>query len=82
VLAFGAYLTLIGRIGAARAGYAGAVIPIVAVGLSTVFEGLHWHATTFAGIALCLGGNVLVLRRRAAEARAPAVGAAVATAKT
>jgi drug/metabolite transporter (DMT)-like permease len=69
VLAFGAYLTLVGRIGADRAGYTAAVIPIVAVVLSTLFEGLHWHALTFVGIALCLGGNVLVLRGRAALAR-------------
>ena len=70
VLAFGAYLTLIGRIGADRAGYTGAMIPIVAIGLSTAFEGLKWHTLTFVGVALCLGGNVLALRsrRRAAQA--------------
>lgn len=38
VVAFGAYLTLVGRIGADRAGYVGAMIPIVAVVLSTAFE--------------------------------------------
>jgi drug/metabolite transporter (DMT)-like permease len=65
VLAFGAYLTLVGRIGADRAGYAGAMIPIVAIGLSTAFEGLRWHAGTFAGVALCLAGNVIVLRGKA-----------------
>ena len=64
VLAFGAYLTLVGRIGAGRAGYTGAAIPIVALLLSTLFEGLRWHGYTVLGIALCLGGNVLVLRRR------------------
>lgn len=64
VLAFGAYLTLVGRIGADRAGYTGAMIPIVAIALSTAFEGLKWHALTFVGVALCLGGNVLVLRSK------------------
>lgn len=68
VLAFGAYLTLVGRLGAARAGYTGAAIPIVAVLLSTVFEGLRWHAYTVLGIVLCAGGNILVLRRRSAPA--------------
>ncbi|HVU24111.1 MAG TPA: EamA family transporter [Opitutus sp.] len=66
VVAFGTYLTLVGRIGADRAGYVGAAIPIVAVLLSTLFEGLRWHAVTFAGVALCLAGNVLVLRGKAA----------------
>ena len=64
VLAFGAYLTLVGRIGADRAGYTGAAIPIVALLLSTFFEGLRWQLSTVLGIALCLAGNVLVLRRR------------------
>lgn len=65
VLAFGAYLTLVGRIGAGRAGYTAAAIPIVALLLSTLFEGLRWHAYTVLGIALCVGGNILVLRSKA-----------------
>lgn len=69
VIAFGAYLTLVGRIGADRAGYVGAMVPIVAVVLSTAFEGLRWHPTTFAGVALCLAGNVLVLRGKAKVAK-------------
>ena len=63
ILAFGAYLTLLGRIGAERAGYTGAAIPIVALLMSTCFEGLHWHPATALGILLCLAGNFLVLRR-------------------
>ena len=63
VLAFGAYLTLMGRIGADRAGYTSVAIPIVALLLSTLFEHLQWQATMAAGIVLCLAGNVLVLRR-------------------
>lgn len=70
VLAFGAYLTLVGRIGADRAGYTGATIPIVAVVLSTLFEGLQWHLETVAGIVLCLIGNILVLRRKRPAAAA------------
>ena len=67
VLAFGAYLTLMGRIGAERAGYTTVAIPIVALLLSTLFEGLRWHGPMLLGIALCLAGNVLVLRRRKAR---------------
>jgi drug/metabolite transporter (DMT)-like permease len=63
VLAFGAYLTLVGRIGAGRAGYTAAAIPIVALLFSTLFEGLRWQANTALGIAFCLVGNILVLRR-------------------
>ena len=63
VLAFGAYLTLVGRIGAGRAGYAMVVIPVVALLISTCVEGLRWHLWLALGTALCLGGNLLVLPR-------------------
>jgi hypothetical protein len=36
------YLTLLGSIGADRAAYASVVFPIVALGLSTLFEGFQW----------------------------------------
>jgi drug/metabolite transporter (DMT)-like permease len=65
VFAFGAYLTLIGRIGADRAGYAMVAIPIVALLLSTLFEGLPWRSYTLLGAGLCVAGNALVLRRKA-----------------
>jgi drug/metabolite transporter (DMT)-like permease len=63
VLAFGSYLTLLGRIGAARSGYVGVMVPIVALVISAAFEGFHWQATTFVGIAISLLGNILVLRK-------------------
>ena len=61
IVAFGAYLTLLGRIGADRAGYATVVFPVVAVALSALFEGLAVDATTTIGFVLVLVGNVLVL---------------------
>jgi drug/metabolite transporter (DMT)-like permease len=73
VIAFGAYLTLMGRIGAGRAGYTSVAIPIVALLLSTLFEHLQWQAAMAVGIALCLAGNVLVLRRNRPRQTATAV---------
>ena len=64
IVAFAAYLTLMRRIGAARAGYIGVMVPIVALVISAAFEGFRWHALTFAGIAISVAGNVIVLRRR------------------
>ncbi len=74
VLAFTAYLTLLGRIGAGRAGYTSVAIPVVALALSTAFEGLRWEWTLGVGALLCLAGNLLVLPRppRRASARAAA----------
>ncbi len=64
IAAFAAYLTLLQRIGAARAGYVGVMVPVVALVLSAAFEGFRWHALTLAGIAVCVAGNVIVLRNR------------------
>lgn len=64
VVAFAGYLTLIRRIGVARAGYIGVMVPIVALAVSAVFEGFRWHALTGVGIAVSVAGNVVVLRER------------------
>lgn len=61
IIAFGAYLTLLGRIGAHRAGYAMVMFPVVALVLSATFEGLRIDWTTMTGTALVLAGNVFVL---------------------
>ncbi|HEX7624779.1 MAG TPA: EamA family transporter [Anaeromyxobacteraceae bacterium] len=64
VFAFIAYLTLLQRIGAGRAGYTAVVIPVLAMATSTVFEGYRWSAIGLLGMVLVLVGNVLMLRRR------------------
>jgi len=64
IIAFGAYLTLVGRIGADRAAYATVLFPIVALAISSVFEGFQWTALSLSGVALVLVGNVLVVGRK------------------
>ncbi len=64
VLAFGAYLSLLGRIGADKAGYASILFPLVALGLSTWVEGFVWHVSTVVGLCLSLAGNVVILTKR------------------
>jgi drug/metabolite transporter (DMT)-like permease len=61
VIAFGAYLTLLGRIGAHRAGYATVMFPVVALILSMLFEDLALDTYMILGIGLVLSGNLLVL---------------------
>lgn len=63
VIAFGAYLTLLGRIGADRAAYVSILFPIVALILSTLFEGLDWNGIQLLGVILILLGNAIVLTR-------------------
>jgi len=64
IIAFAAFLTLLQRIGAARAGYVGVMVPIVALVISAAFEDFRWQALTWAGIAVSVLGNVLILRER------------------
>ena len=74
IVAFWCYLTLLGRIGAERAAYAMVLFPVIALGISTLLEGFLWTPSAFAGVALILAGNVLVLTRMEARGRAPARG--------
>jgi len=61
VIAFAAYLTLLGRIGAGRAGYSTVMFPVFALLISTALEGYSWTAYAIAGLALVALGNVLVI---------------------
>ncbi|KAB0264533.1 DMT family transporter [Microvirga brassicacearum] len=68
VLAFASYLTLLRRLGPARAGYTTVLFPIVALAVSTAVEGYVWTPLAVIGVVFALIGNVLVLRRPAAKA--------------
>jgi len=63
LVAFACYLTLLGKIGLERAGYIVVIIPIVALVLSALFEGLTLDAHILIGIALALTGNIVILGR-------------------
>ncbi|NQD38629.1 DMT family transporter [Permianibacter sp. IMCC34836] len=62
VVAFMSYLTLIARVGAAKAAYVNVTVPIVALILSALVEGFRWQLATFVGIGLSLLGNLLVMQ--------------------
>ncbi|WP_336079974.1 DMT family transporter [Thalassospira sp. CH_XMU1448-2] len=64
VLAFGFYLTLLGRIGPDRAAYSSVMFPVVALLLSTWFEDFHWTSHIIWGVGLTLVGNVVILTKR------------------
>ena len=61
ILAFGSYLTLVGRIGADKAAYAAVLFPVIALGISTLFENYQWTSRAVFGFALVLLGNYIVL---------------------
>ena len=60
-LAFSLYFTTIRDIGPARAAYSGTIIPVIAMGFSTVFEGFVWTGLAVAGSIIALIGMVLGL---------------------
>lgn len=62
IVAFGAYLTLLGKIGADKAAYATLLFPIVALALSTIWEDYHWTPAAITGVSLIIVGNFIALR--------------------
>lgn len=66
IVAFGCYLSLIGNIGADRAAYATLLFPLVALAISTIWEGYRWTAPAMTGILFIIGGNLLLLQKRTA----------------
>ena len=61
VIAFASYFSLLKRIGPERASYIIVLFPLVAVTLSTYFEGFVWQNNTLIGFLLVLVGNAIVL---------------------
>ncbi|MGB5843193.1 MAG: EamA family transporter [Anaerolineales bacterium] len=64
VIAFGSYLTLLGRIGLDRAAYVTVLFPVIALVLSTIFEDLVWGLPQLMGVVLILLGNAVVLTKK------------------
>ena len=64
VITFACYLTLVGRVGPVRAGYATVMFPAFALLISTAFESYQWTAFALAGLVLVVTGNIIMLRSR------------------
>lgn len=61
VFAFGAYMKLLQRIGSDRATYVVLVYPIVALIISTFFEGYEWTLLSGLGVLIVLVGNMVAM---------------------
>lgn len=60
VIGFVAYLTLVANQGAAKAGYATILFPIIALAVSTVMEGYQWNLLAALGVTLATLGAIIV----------------------
>ncbi|WNO54338.1 DMT family transporter [Stakelama saccharophila] len=63
-LNFTLYFNVIRMIGPAKAAYSSVLVPIIAMGFSTVFEGYRWSAFAISGGVLAIFGLVVALRAR------------------
>jgi drug/metabolite transporter (DMT)-like permease len=63
-LAFTLYFGMIRVIGPARAGYVNVLTPILAMAISTLFEGYRWSAMAAAGAVLAFAGLLIALQAR------------------
>jgi len=63
IVAFGAYLTLLKMVGAGPASYLAVSTPVIAMLLTTLFEGYRWQWPAVLGVVLAVSGIVLALRK-------------------
>jgi len=63
VVSFACYLTIQERLGPGPSGSVGVMTPLLALGMSLLFEGYRPDALTGVGVLLAVAGNVLMLRR-------------------
>ncbi len=70
VFAFGAYLTLLKRVGAGPSAFVTVTTPVIAMALSTLFEGYRWTGTSVLGVVLAVFGTWLALRPSAGKGTA------------
>lgn len=66
VVTFPIYYSLVRRVGAGKAAYSSVVIPVVAMILSTVFEGFVWGPLPIAGAAITILGMLVAMQSRPA----------------
>jgi drug/metabolite transporter (DMT)-like permease len=69
VVAFSVYYRLIRRIGPGPAAYSSVLVPVIALFLSTLFEGYRWTLLSAAGAGLALAGLAIALGGRGAPTR-------------
>ena len=64
VVTFPLYTALIRDWGPGKAAYNGVLVPVVAMGLSTLFEGYRWSALAMGGAVLAMAGLLIALSGR------------------
>ena len=63
VFGFILYLSVIKNIGANDAAYIAIIMPLIALIISTIFEGMTWNLNLYIGSSLVIFGNILILKK-------------------
>jgi drug/metabolite transporter (DMT)-like permease len=66
VVTFPLYFDLIRNIGPGKAAYTGVLIPVIAMMLSTLFEGYSWSSMAAAGALLAIAGLLVAMQAKKA----------------
>ncbi len=75
VLCFSLYFPVVRKIGPGRAAYSSVLVPVIAMGLSTMFEDYRWSLLAASGGLLALGGMLVALSgNRGSKIAAPDAG--------
>ena len=73
VFAFGAYMKLLKQMGADKAAYVVLVYPMVALLISTFFEGYQWTMLSVVGVVIVLLGNAIAMGKIPRFMRRPSI---------
>jgi drug/metabolite transporter (DMT)-like permease len=66
-IAFTFYFRIVRAIGPAKAAYSSVLVPIIAMGISTIFEGYRWSLLAALGGLLAVAGLIIALQARRAS---------------
>ncbi|NRA62689.1 MAG: DMT family transporter, partial [Psychrobium sp.] len=63
IIGFTVFLVLVDRMGASNAAYLLVITPIVALTVSSIYEGYQWTSYSVVGLLLVIAGNVCISRK-------------------
>ena len=63
VISFWSYLKLIEALGPSKAAFTSVVSPVIALAVSTAYEGFSWNLFIVLGVIFCITGNLVALAR-------------------
>jgi len=70
-LTFSLYFPVVRKIGPGKAAYSSVIVPVIAMGFSTVIEDYRWNGVAIAGAVLTLAGMLIAISRGRSVVHSP-----------